>query len=115
MEKVTVDRNQLVAELKLQSCEKANIFYATDITLDSNIPQGDYSLMGKWQAAEFTHKNKSEEDEISVNGKSTIIQGVIKDLIGQQNSVNMQYMVTICLWVELEDELKTECIQTDNK
>ena len=102
-----------VAELKLQSCEKANVFYATDITLDANIPQGDYSLEGRWQGAEFTHKRKSEEEEIGVNGKSTIIQGVVKDKIGLLLNINFEYVVNVYVWIEVED--KIECLETDKK
>ncbi|MGQ0829347.1 MAG: hypothetical protein ACT4ON_13245 [Bacteroidota bacterium] len=101
---ITVNPNLIVAELKLQSCEKANIFYATDITADTNIPQGDYSLQGFWQANEFTHKTKAEEEEIEVNADSTILQGVLKDKIGESFNINFDYVVSVYVWVEMEEE-----------
>jgi hypothetical protein len=105
---ISVNQNLIVAELKLQSCERANIFYATDVIADTNIPQGDYSLQGAWQGNEFTHRTKAEEEEIEVNADTTILQGVLKDMIGTGFNLNFDYVVNVYVWVEMDEECSKE-------
>lgn len=105
---ISFKRNILIGELKLQSCEEANIFYAEHIHTDENLGWADYSENASWQASAFTHQTKTEEDVVVVDGDSTIIQGVYKDKLGEQNSSDFEYVITIYVWVEVEqpDEKK---------
>jgi len=96
-------RNTLVGELKLQSCEEANIFYATHLQTDENLGAGDYSQLGQWNAKPFTHQNKTEEDVVVVDGDSTIISGIYKDRIGEMNKVDFEYVVNVYVWIEIEE------------
>ena len=96
-------RNTVIGELKLQSCEEANIFYATQVQTDENLAAGDYSQAGLWKANPFTHQNKAEEDVVVVDGDSTIVQGIFKDQIGEMNQAEVEYMVNVYVWVETGD------------
>jgi hypothetical protein len=97
-------RNTLIGELKLQSCEEANIFYATHLQTDDNIGAGDFSQNGNWKARTFTHQSKTEEDIVIVDADTTIIQGIYKDRIGESNKTDVEYIVNVYVWVEIEEE-----------
>lgn len=99
-----IKRNEFVGELKLQSCEQANIFYSEHIQNDTRIGEGDYSEKALWKPAVFSHQNKTEEDIVVVDGESTIIQGHFKDRIGEMNQQNYEYVITVYVWVEVEDQ-----------
>lgn len=98
-----VKRNDLVGELKLQSCEEANIFYAEHIQTDESLVMGDYSIKELWKPAVFSHQPKREEDVVVVDGESTIIQGHFIDRIGESNQQNWEYEITVYVWVEIEE------------
>ena len=93
-------RNTLIGDLKLQSCEEANIFYSNHVMTDENIGAGDYSQRIQWQASPFTHENKSEEDIVVVKGGSTIVQGIFKDRYGDTNKTDISYEVKVYVWIE---------------
>jgi len=97
-------RNMLIGELKLQSCEEANIFYATHLQTDENLGAGDFSQNRNWRASAFTHQSKTEEDIVIVDGDSTIIQGIYKDRIGEVNKGDFEYIVNVYVWIEIEEE-----------
>lgn len=105
-------RNTLIGELKLQSCEEANIFYATHILSDENLAAGDYSLKGRWTASSFTHQNKTEEDMVIVDGDSTIVQGLFKDRIGEITNMDVEYVVSVYVWVAINDPIETKGANT---
>jgi hypothetical protein len=107
-----VKKSEFVGELKLQSCEAANIFYSEHIQNDMRIGEGDYSKKGLWQPAAFTHQTKKEEDVVVVDGNSTILQGHFKDKIGEANQGNWEYTITVYVWIETEG---TEEIKGGNK
>lgn len=107
---LTYKRNTFIGELKLQSCEEANIFYSTDIQMDQNLGFGDFSQHPKWQANVFSHQSKTEEDTVVVNGDTTIVQGIYKDHIGEQNKTDLQYIVNVYVWVEMGIEIQPERI-----
>lgn len=96
-------RNQLVGELKLQSSEESNWFYATDVFLnDSNIGLGDFSKSG-FPVNDFTHGNKRTEEIVKVDAESTIIQGWYLDAIGKAQKTDINYEVTIYVWINVEE------------
>ena len=67
--------------MKLQSCEEANWFYATDVFgNDANLNWGDFSQAG-FPVNDFTHGNKRTEEIVKVDAESTIIQGWYLDAI----------------------------------
>ena len=103
-----VKRNEFIGELKLQSCEEANIFYSEHVQNDARIGEGDYSEKGLWKPAVFSHQTKSEEDIVVVDGNSTILQGHFKDKIGELNQQNWEYVISVYVWVEIEDPSEIE-------
>lgn len=96
-------RNTLIGEIKLQSCEEANIFYSGHLQLDNNIGYGDFSQSRNWIAAAFTHQANSFEERVVVDGESTIVQGVYKDRFGELNKIIINYLVNVYVWIEIEE------------
>ncbi|MBX3164689.1 MAG: hypothetical protein KF900_09415 [Bacteroidetes bacterium] len=91
-------RNELFGELRLQSCDEADIFYTADIKAsENNIGEKDFSLNAFWKAFAYTHQTQCFEDEISLNGKNPVITGVYKDKSSGQNP---DYIVNVYLWIE---------------
>lgn len=91
-------RNTLVGELKLQSCEEANIFYAGYLQVDNNMAYGDFTQNRFWRANNFTHQQQCFEDTVIVDADSTMIQGFYKDSLGEQRKQNVSYQVNVYVW-----------------
>ncbi len=91
-------RNTLVGELKLQSCEEANIFYAGYLQLDKNVAYGDFTQNRFWRANNFTHQQQCFEDTVIVDADSTMIQGFYKDSLGEQSKKDISYQVNVYVW-----------------
>ncbi len=94
-------RNILIGELKLQSCEEANIFYAGELRIDNNIGYGDFSKQRNWQPQVFTHQMQTFEDVVITNADSTILLGMFKDNIGLQSRTDFNYQVNVYVWHSL--------------
>jgi hypothetical protein len=101
-----IKRSILFGELKLQSCEEANIFYATEIRNNENLDQGDFSADAFWIPKEHSHQGRSLEEEVSIKGDTTIVQGVFVDKVNEYFDVEGDYIVHVYVWVELETEEK---------
>ena len=96
-------RNQLVGELKLQSSEESNWFYSTDVFLaDANLSYGDFSNVG-FKVNDYTHGNKRTEEIVKVDAESTIIQGWYLDALGKSQKADINYEVTIYVWINVEE------------
>jgi hypothetical protein len=96
-------RNQLIGELKLQSSEESNWFYSTDVFgADANLKYGDFSNAG-FNVNDYTHGNKRTEEIVKVDAESTIIQGWYLDAIGKSQKVDINYEVTIYVWINVEE------------
>lgn len=101
--KALFKRNQLIGELKLQSCEEANWFYATDVFVaDANLNWGDFSQAG-FPVNDFTHGNKRTEEIVKIDAESTIIQGWYLDAIGKSLKVDIDYEITVYVWINVEE------------
>ena len=97
------ERNQLIGELKLQSSEESNWFYSTDVfCADANLKYGDVSNV-QFSVNDFTHSNKRTEEIVKVNAESTVIQGWYLDKIGATQKANINYKVTIYVWINVEE------------
>lgn len=96
-------RNRLIGEVKLQSCEEANIFYAGHLQTDENIAYGDFTQNNFWKPAQYSHQAQSFEERVIVDGNSTMIQGIYRDRIGEQSKVNYSYLVNVYVWIEIEE------------
>lgn len=94
-------RNVLIGDLKLQSCEEANIFYAGEFRVDSNITYGDFSANRFWQPEIFTHQMQTFEEVVITNADTTILLGMYKDNLGIQYDGNYNYQVNVYVWYSL--------------
>lgn len=94
----------LVGELKLQSCEEANVFYATDITDPSapenldRIPTPSAFIENVW-----THGYKRELEEVLVDGNTTVLAGLYRDKLGAMQNRDASYDVFLYVWYKLEN------------
>ena len=96
-------RNQLIGELKLQSCEEANWFFAVDVfASDVNLSYGDFSKAG-FKVNDFTHGNKRTEEIVKVDAESTIIQGWYLDALGKSQKADINYEVNVYVWINVEE------------
>lgn len=96
-------RNQLIGELKLQSSEESNWFYSTDVFgADANLKYGDFSNT-RFNVNDYTHGNKRSEEIVKVNAESTIIQGWYLDALGKNQKIDINYEVTIYVWINVEE------------
>lgn len=101
--KAIFKRNQLIGELKLQSCEEANWFYATDVFgEDANLKYGDFSNAG-FNVTDHTHGNKRTEEIVKVDAESTIIQGWYLDALGKSQKVDINYEISVYVWINVEE------------
>ncbi|MBI4929295.1 MAG: hypothetical protein HY841_00915 [Bacteroidetes bacterium] len=93
-----------VGELKLQSCEEANVFYATDITDPSapenldRIPTPSAIIENVW-----THGYKRELEEVLVDGNTTVLAGLYRDKLGAMQNHDTAYDVFLYVWYKLEN------------
>ena len=99
---VIIRRNQIVGELKLQSYEKANVFYTGDLVVNQNIDNRDFTS-GKFAPKVYTHQLASQEDQVIVNGDATLIQGAFRDKFLTALGV-FQYKVFVYIWVEAKQD-----------
>lgn len=93
-------RDLCLGEVKLQSCEEANIFYAADLIVDKNIGLQDFSQNAFWKPSNITHQTKAFEETIIVDGDSTVIQGFYRDRSVTSISTPIDYQVNIYVWTE---------------
>ena len=96
-------RNQLIGELKLQSCEEANWFYSTDVLAnDANLNYENFSQSG-FPINDFTHGNKRTEEIVKIDAESTIIQGWFLDSLGKSQNADIKYEVKVYVWINVEE------------
>ncbi len=101
--KAIFKRNQLIGELKLQSCEEANWFYAADVFgNDANLNLGDFSQAG-FPVNDFTHGNKRTEEIVKVDAESTIINGWYLDALGKSQKLDINYEIKVYVWNNVEE------------
>lgn len=96
-------RNQLIGELKLQSCEESNWFFSVDVvSSDANLGLADFSQSG-FPVNDFTHGNKRTEEIVKVDAESTIIQGWYLDAVGKSLKADISYEVNVYVWINVEE------------
>ncbi len=96
-------RNELIGELKLQSCEEANWFYSADVLAnDVNLGLGDFSQSG-FPVNDFSHGNKRTEEIVKIDAESTIIQGWYLDVLGKTKNRDIKYEVKVYVWINVEE------------
>ncbi len=98
-----------LGDVRLQSCEDTNIFYAEDVYFaDENLAFGDFSATHpRFFPASPTHGYKHYECVVNTRGKTTILKGIYRDRQSQQSGANtlrgpvfFQYVASIYVWYE---------------
>jgi hypothetical protein len=100
---MTIKRNLNIGELKLQSYEKANIFYTGELVINQNGDTADFTSE-YFSPKAYTHQGVSHEDEVQVNGNTTLIQGAFRDKLSEQQEGNYAYKVYVYLWVAVKED-----------
>jgi hypothetical protein len=103
---LTLNRNISIGDLKLQSYEKANVFYSGELTLNQNVDNADFTSQF-FQPQPYTHQAHAHEVDVKVSGSTTIIQGVFRDKLADTlPEAVYKYKVTLCLWTaaKIQDE-----------
>jgi hypothetical protein len=109
-------RDILIGELKLQSLEKANVFFSDDVyERDQNMGFADFSTSGFMIPSPFTHEFNRFEEKVIVDGVTTLIGGYFKDRIGERFKTNLSYSVNVYVWYEIEEEKTEKEEQHDNR
>ena len=102
-------RDALIGELKLQSLEKANVFFSEDAyESDQNIGFADYSATRFLTPSAWSHEMKRFEEKVVVNGVTTLIGGYFRDRIGEQFKTNLSYQVNVYVWYEIKERKEEE-------
>lgn len=93
----------LAGELKLQSCEEVNVFYATNI-LDQNVQENLENIQTPSAIIEnvWTHGYKRELEEIRVDGNTTVLAGLYRDKLGAMQNRDVVYDVVLYVWYKLK-------------
>ena len=102
------NRSLLVGELKLQSMEKANVFYARHIQSDGNTSFGDYSVLPGFTPRDWSHFGSREDEAVSVPGRTTVIRGMYTDQLGHYMGTNPNYSLSVYLWLRMAEKTKPE-------
>ena len=98
-----------LGDVRLQSCEDTNIFFAEDIYFaDENLAFGDFSATNpRFFPASPTHGYKHYECVVNTRGETTILKGIYRDRQNQQSGANtlrgpvfFQYVASIYVWYE---------------
>lgn len=114
-----IRRNELIGDIKLQSLDDANIFYAKEIWADDrnanadSVVINDYSPPAErriaflkvdppdlWQPDfPWMHSSKLEEDGVLLC-HNPIITGVYKDAVGKKYETDFSYKVLLYIWYD---------------
>jgi hypothetical protein len=96
-------RNFDLGEVKLQSYEKANIFFSGDLVINKNLDTGDFTNAG-FPPKEYTHQFHSQEVEVSVRAETTIVQGIYRDKANEFMTGTYSYLVNVYVWVASKED-----------
>lgn len=101
-----IKASPVVGDIKLQSFEQPNIFYAGELALDRNIDYGDFSSR-HLKPKVFTHQLEACEDEVKVSGSTTLIQGVFKDKLHIYGLTEYRYTAKIYVWTQTKETINS--------
>jgi hypothetical protein len=99
-----ISQNPLAGNIKLQSLEKANIFYSNQVwavQFNDGIPDITTDL---YAFDAFAVLQKKEPRKVDVPANTTIINGMYKDLMGAANKRDIAYTVKVFLWIETDEK-----------
>jgi hypothetical protein len=96
-------RSRTICELKLQSCEGANVFFSTYLQNDPNLGFFDFTKAA-WPVKPYSHQTQLLEDPVTVDADTTIIQGMLRDRLEidlEQIDIEVNYTLNIYVWLEM--------------
>jgi hypothetical protein len=96
-------RNLLFGEISLQSYEKANLFFTGELVQNNNHAHWDFTSQF-FTPKKYSHQSQMNEDIVKVNGKSSVIKGVYRDMLADTVETDYQYQVHLYLWTDLKEE-----------
>ncbi len=118
-----IKRNKLLGEIKMQTSNQPNFFYAAELVQeDKNIGADDFLKNTKrfgqsnrsqpqhnplppepfWKSEQYTHGGRKELDEILIDEERTIY-GCYKDVIGKRDEINYSYTVLLYVWYQINE------------
>ena len=97
-----MDRNFVFGEVRLQSCEKANICYTAELIKDENLDYADFSSRW-WKPKDYTHQYNLNMDDVIVKGETTVLEGIYKDKLFEQQQDDYKYKVNVYVLVETKE------------
>jgi len=103
----TIQANTYIGDLKLQSTEQGNIFFASDLVLNNNNDYADFTsqyLVPK----NYTNQFKTEKDPVMIGGKATVLFGCYKDNLADTILTPFKYIVSVYVWIKLYDNASNQ-------
>ena len=99
-----IRQNPLAGKIKLQSLEKANIFYSDQVWA-VQFNDGIGAVTDDLYAVDaFAVLQKKEPRKVNVPANTTIINGLYKDLAGASIKRDIAYTIKVLLWVETDEK-----------
>jgi len=96
--------NPVAGRLKLQSLEKANIFYSQWLkALEWNIGINDNGI---FPINPYTLLNKVKPIQVEVPPQTTILNGLYEDTVLKNAKENFSYKVKVFVWLEMKEDSK---------
>lgn len=100
---MSVQRNLLVGELKLQSYETANMFFSSELAINNNHVFADFSSQN-FLPKPYTHQYQQHEEPIKVNGNTTLLQGAYRDKLSEHQAGAYKYFVKVYIWIAAKED-----------
>lgn len=100
---MTIHRNLYVGDLKLQSLDKANIFYQCDISQNNNMDNADFTNRF-FVPRVYTHETQYTPESLNLSGSTTILSGFFRDHLSDQLTGNYAYTLSVYIWMELKEK-----------
>ncbi len=108
-------RSAFVGELKLQSCDDSNVFYATDIYDRSVNEVLDIALRSSIAEPVWQYGYERRLEKICVSGNATVLSGIYKDKLGASLNRDIHYDVFLYIWYKFEKKCAVNSRQKKNK
>jgi hypothetical protein len=97
-------QNNVIGKLKLQSLEKANLFYNEWLKVtDLN---GGLTIGAKYPIHPYTLLTKIKPKRVSVPQNTTILNGLYEDAILKNTQGIFSYWVKVFVWLEVDEAPK---------
>ena len=99
-------RSRTICEVKLQSCEGANVFFSSYIQSNPNIGYLDFTD-NVWNVKPFSHQTQLLEEPVTVDANTTILHGILRDRLivdPEETETAINYTVNIYVWLEMRKE-----------